>query len=308
MMSRKTKLAHSMMRTISQMGGSHLTREPRERTTTRFARVMRVHGYSHLVDVRQIRGRHIRVYVAHLGDLGLAVRTCQNAMADLRQILRAAGCGRLADAPELANRALGIGGGSRIGQKTALLPEEYESFRVRAQRLRRPGMAALIGLERHLGLRAKEAICARQDTLGRWLRELDDRGAVIVIDGTKGGRPRFVWVHTEYQDDVRTAVGAAWAVAKRQGGYLVAPRGKRKVGSLKQACTIYGSYCHRAGVQLHAARYAWAQDQYQAYRRRGFSTREALLRVSLDLGHGTGRGRWAKSVYLRGLRDRDRDC
>jgi hypothetical protein len=31
----------------------------------------------------------------------------------------------------------------------------------------------------------------------------------------------------------------------------------------------------------------------------GIALREALARTSLDLGHGDGRGRWVKMVYLR---------
>jgi hypothetical protein len=48
-------------------------------------------------------------------------------------------------------------------------------------------------------------------------------------------------------------------------------------------------------------RYAFAQEQYRNYRKAGFSNREALALLSKDLGHGDGRGRYVKSVYLRGM-------
>ncbi|SPX19995.1 DNA-binding prophage protein [Escherichia coli] len=56
----------------------------------------------------------------------------------------------------------------------------------------------------------------------------------------------------------------------------------------------------------HSLRYAWAQDDIRRYlaqddiRRylaQGFSEKEALAMVAMDLGHGDGRGRWVKQVY-----------
>ena len=36
-----------------------------------------------------------------------------------------------------------------------------------------------------------------------------------------------------------------------------------------------------------------------AYLADGIAMSEALARTSMDLGHGDGRGRWVKMVYLR---------
>lgn len=67
--------------------------------------------------------------------------------------------------------------------------EDFRTFTERAERQGRPGMAALLRLERHLGLRGNEAIHAREDTLRRWKRELQADGRITVLAGTKGGRP-----------------------------------------------------------------------------------------------------------------------
>ncbi len=70
-------------------------------------------------------------------------------------------------------------------------------------------------------------------------------------------------------------------------------------GGLKEARSIYHSWAFRSGIEPHSARYAFAQDQQRGYIAAGFSPREALIAVSHDLGHGDGRGRWVKSVYMR---------
>jgi len=56
---------------------------------------------------------------------------------------------------------------------------------------------------------------------------------------------------------------------------------------------------HRLGVQGHALRYAFVRARVDAYLQNGIPMAEALARTSMDLGHGDGRGRWVKSVYLR---------
>jgi hypothetical protein len=68
---------------------------------------------------------------------------------------------------------------------------------------------------------------------------------------------------------------------------------------LEQAASIYRNICNRAGIQSHAARYAFAEERIRAYRDEGYSAREARVATSLDLGHGDGRGRYVASVYVR---------
>jgi hypothetical protein len=56
---------------------------------------------------------------------------------------------------------------------------------------------------------------------------------------------------------------------------------------------------YRLGIQGHALRYAWAREHMDAYLAEGIPIGEAMARTSMDLGHGDGRGRWVKMVYLR---------
>jgi len=56
---------------------------------------------------------------------------------------------------------------------------------------------------------------------------------------------------------------------------------------------------HRLDVQGHALHRAFARERIDVYRSQGMPLREALARTSMDLGHGDGRGRWVRMVYLR---------
>ncbi|MGH8040453.1 MAG: hypothetical protein ACREPN_00220 [Rudaea sp.] len=85
------------------------------------------------------------------------------------------------------------------------------------------------------------------------------------------------------------------------GGFLIVRADGDSPGNLANARGIYAAWCERQELQTHALRYAFAHDQYRRYRAEGFSNREALAALSKDLGHGDGRGRWVKSVYLRGM-------
>lgn len=283
------------MAVVAHMGGSHLTREARERTATRFVRLMCEAGFTHLMCVDDIRGRQLRTYADFRRKAGIKIRTIQNELAHLRCILRSAGNGCVASAAELSNKKLGVSGGSRRGTNAALSAEEYERVLALALRQSRPGMGALVRLERRIGLRGNEAIHARTDTLARWLREIEDTDRLHVIAGTKGGRSRIVTIHN--RSEVKAAIVDALAAARSQGGFLVADKNGKPPKGLASARSIYHGWAHRAGIKPHAARYAFAQDQVKAYRSAGYTEREAYLATSLDLGHGDSRGRWVKSVY-----------
>jgi len=296
-MSKKSEFLAVMMGIVAGLGGSHLTREARTRTIQRFVDMMFDEGFTHFAKIGDIGGRHLRAYVEQRLNDSAGLRTIQNEMAHLRTTLRKGGAPGVAAARELSNQALGIGGASRVGTKTAMSDEQYQEARSRAVAGGRPGFAGLLGLERHLGLRGNEAIHSRTDTLQRWQRELEVDGVVNVIAGSKGGKTRRVRVQNVAA--AKEAVAYALELTQCQGGFLVQRADKCTVTGLKQARSIYHGWCNRAGIEPHAARYAFARDQIHAYMHSGMSEREALAATSLDLGHGDGRGRWVKSVYMR---------
>ena len=298
-MSRKTELQADLKRVGYQLGGAHLTRQARSATFNTFARSMRELGYG-IHAARQIGGKHLQAFAQHRAAQGVCTRTRANEMSHLRAVLVQIGKQGLARNPAYSNQALGIGRGSRVGTKQPLSDAAIHAFQERMVRFGRPAIGGILELQRALGLREAEAIRAGQvQTLARWQRELQERGCVRVVEGTKGGRPREV--HPADLDRAQTAVQRAQAVLEATGQrYLVARADGGTTTGLRQALGVYRNLCHRAGIQSHSARYAFARERVQAYRNQGYSEREARAAASQDLGHGDGRGRYIASVYARG--------
>jgi hypothetical protein len=296
-MSRKTELEADLNRIGYQLGGAHLTRQARSATFNTFAKVMRELGYG-IRTAAQIGGKHLQAFASHRALQGTKSRTRANELSHLRSVLVQIGKQGLARNPAYSNRALGIERGSRIGTKQPLSDEAIRAFQGRMGQLARPGIGETLELQRALGLRATEAIRAGQsETLSRWERELREHGRVRVIEGTKGGRPRDA--HPAHLERALGAIQQAQSVLQAtQQPYLVT-RADGAAAGLKQALGVYRNVCYRAKLQSHAARYAFAQSQVEAYRAEGYSEREARAATSQDLGHGDGRGRYVASVYVR---------
>jgi hypothetical protein len=297
-MSKKTELRADLNRIGYQLGGAHLTQEARRATFSTFAQVMREKGLG-IQSAEQIGGKHLKAFVECRLAQGVRSRTIANEMSHVRAVLVHCGKEGLARNPAYGNQALGIGRGSRIGTKEPLSDAEIRGFQEYTDRLGRSAIGHVLELQRALGLREAEAIRGgNPETLARWHRELQGRGYVRIIEGTKGGRARDA--HPANLARARTAIDRAQATLKASGqGYLVTRADGSAATGLQQALGIYRNLCHRAGIQSHAARYAFTQERKQAYRNEGFSEREARVATSLDLGHGDGRGRYISSVYAR---------
>lgn len=296
-MSRKTELEADLKRIGYRLGGAHLTRQARSATFSTFAKVMQERGYG-IQATAQIGGKHLQAFAAHRALQGISARTRANELSHLRSVLVQIGKQGLARNPAYSNQALGIERGSRIGTKRPLSDEAIRAFQQRMEQLGRPTIGATLELQRALGLREAEAIRAGQaETLSRWKRELREHGRVRVVEGTKGGRPREV--HPANVERAAVAVQEGLSVLQAtQQRYLVT-RADGAAANLKEALGVYRNLCHRAQLQSHAARYAFAQERVEAYRAQGYSEREARAATSQDLGHGDGRGRYIASVYVR---------
>lgn len=286
-MSTKTELLASMKRASAKKGGAHLTRKARDGVCERVAEHLHGAGFRHLREVEDMALRHVRSYIAARKAQAVSVRSMQNDMAHLRGLLAVAGKVQLLKEAGMTNAALGIAGASRIGTKTAMTEDAYAALR---EAIKDDGLRAMVGMERYLGLRAMEAIRSR-DRLIVWERQLaQGQTAIEVVLGTKGGKPRTT--HLPNPEQALAVVREALAVLQNQHRLA---KGK----NLKQAGTWYRNAMHRLGVQGHALRYAFVRERVDAYLQNGIPMAEALARTSMDLGHGDGRGRWVKSVYLR---------
>ncbi|MBE8597835.1 integrase domain-containing protein [Xenorhabdus sp. BG5] len=278
-----------------QAGGSFVTVADRERIARYFLDYLKNNGIK-LRQMDSLKVKYIERYIAERKANHISHRTLQNEMSVLRAILAQAGKHKLADTANtrLSNQALGISDMSRKGTKMALTSAAFsEIFQQVEQKDRH--VAAVMQLAYVLGLRTKEAVEAYK-SLATWKKALDNGdNTVRVVFGTKGGRPR----QTAILD--RAALQHAIAYAEREQ----AGRSGKLIDkpTITQAIDRYRYIVRSAGLSgnkaPHSMRYHFAQQSGEYYKAQGFSEREALALVSMDLGHGDGRGRYIRQVYYR---------
>lgn len=270
-------------------GGSFKTVEARSQIMRQLADYLQSANIQ-IRHVGDLKEKHVASWLKACKDAGLKDRTLHNRLAAIRGVLREAGFTKRADA--LLTKSFGIAKASRDGSRTAIPDNLYKE---KLANVGDQGVKMALALQRDLGLRQREAVMARADTLRRWLRELRDDRKVQVLEGTKGGRPRSTLV----VDHARaySTVSAALKIAEENNGRLVKARG------LKEAIDRFNNQARAAGFvgmhSPHSLRYAYARASVDRYKAHGLSEREALACTSMDLGHGDGRGRWIERVYLR---------
>jgi hypothetical protein len=160
---------------------------------------------------------------------------------------------------------------------------------------------ALLDLQRSLGLRIREAV-ASANSLKIWSKALENENSVLTItEETKGGRLRDVYIRPDNMEPVKNAIAACLCVLQSQGRLVNSP-------SLKSALETHTDRLARVGIceenSSHSLRRAFAMDQFKYYLAQGYQEKKALSRVSRDLGHGDGRGRWVYNNYLRSTLER----
>lgn len=230
----------------------------------------------------------------------ISARSLQNEASHLRRAIQGAGrdLGTIRDPKNgWGNVRMGVESASRFGGKSAMSSSVFESARERL----RDDVRVCVDLQKVLGLRRLESIQAGA-SLGRWREELErakneGHGAfVAVVDGTKGGRERSTFVPADRVQKVLDVV--IDAQASMTGKFII------DGASLEAVKTIYSNALSRCGLtgdnSGHGLRRGFAQEQYAGYRESGLDEADALARLSRDLGHGDGRGRWVWNNYLAG--------
>ncbi|HEI9873497.1 TPA: integrase domain-containing protein [Morganella morganii] len=290
-----SKLTRQLTTLARQGGGSFKTVADRSKLATRFAAKMAALNIQ-IRDVKHIKTHHIEKYIRSRQAEGISIRSLQNEMAAVRNILTTAGRGKLADPQheKLCNKALGLSGASRDGTKVAISAERYLAAVSGAEK-QDAGVAAALQLARCFGLRTEEAVQSVK-SLKTWQQALlRGEARVRVVFGTKGGRPRDTTVID--RDKMLHAVNHALTVAAAQNGRLV------DRPELKSAIDRYRNVARKAGLTgksaPHSLRYAWAVDAMEFHTRNGMSEKEVSAMVSMDLGHGDGRGRYVMRVYTK---------
>lgn len=297
-MSNKSEKMNDFRGEAKAAGGSHETLEARMGGLERLAAFLHEKGSTNVKSIDDLKTRHIAAFVASkLEKIERAdpekqngmVRTLQNQMSFIRVTLAANGRADFAKNPVISNEKLGIPKASRQGTKTAATPEQFKAA-VAKMATRDAGMAAILRLERSLGLRGKEGVMAAK-SLGTWEKALAKGETCKVIYGTKGGRPRDS--HPADRAEALAAVRHAIAISKENGGKLL---GGDLQGALDKYKNEMSRHCELTGHQL---RYAYAQDRQAAYTEQGYSKHEANSLTAADLGHGPDRPELINGVYCQ---------
>ncbi|QQG29342.1 integrase domain-containing protein [Pectobacterium carotovorum] len=287
------KLNKNLVTLARDGGGSFKTLNDRMKIADRFAeRLKRLNVQ--IRDAKNIKPRHIEMYIRSRQEEKISIRTLQNEMSAIRSILRAAGKTIMAN-PEnekLSNQALGISGVSRDGSKVAIPDNVYQGILEKVSAADK-GAAAAMELSRLLGLRTEETIQSVK-SLKTWQKALQNGNEKVrIVYGTKGGRPRDTTIIE--RDTLINAVNNAIHITSENNGRLI------NRPALHLAIEQYRNIVREAGLvgkyAPHSLRYAYTQDATKLHLKNGFSKEEADALVSMDLGHGDGRGRYVARVY-----------
>jgi site-specific recombinase XerD len=288
-----SKLSKQLVTLARQGGGSFKTVADRSRIASRFpARLAALN--IQIRDINHIKTKHIIGYVNSRLAENISKRTLQNEMSAIRSLLSVAGRTTLADPhhPQLSNEALNIGRASREGTKVAIPDEKLQAV-ISLVSEKDKGVMLAVQLSRYLGLRTEETVQSSK-SLKRWKQSVlkgDER--VRVVFGTKGGRPRDTTV--VQREKIIGVLNAAIKYCDENNGRLI------DKSTLHAAIDRYRNIVREAGLTgkyaPHSLRYAYAREAAIYHAEKGMSEEEARAMVSMDLGHGDGRGDYVVRVY-----------
>jgi len=289
------KLSKQLVTLARQGGGSFKTVSDRSKIASRFSERLATLNIQ-IRDVSHIKTKHIENYIRSRQDENISSRTLQNEMAAIRSILSQGGRNVLANPSheKLSNQALNISGASREGTKVAISDERFKEIILTVSEKDR-GIAIGIQLARYIGLRAEETVQSAK-SINTWRKSLQaGENNVRVVFGTKGGRPRDATVFQK--EKVLSLLNEAARYVEENNGKLI------DKPSLHQALDRYHNVLRESGMtgvhSPHSLRYAYSQDAVNYHLGNGMSRKEAEALVSMDLGHGDGRGAYVARVYNR---------
>lgn len=295
-MSRFSKQLDKQLVTLARQGqGSFKTIADRSRIAERFSERLAKLNIQ-IRDVKHIKTVHIQKYIQSRQAEKMSSRTLQNEMAAVRTIMSVAGRYKLANPQHelLSNKALGISDASRNGTKKAISDDTLRKV-INYAIKKDEGVALAVQLARYIGLRTEETIQSAK-SLKTWRQSLlSGNERVRVVFGTKGGRPRETTVFD--REKVLMLLNRAITYCDDNYGKLI------NKPALHTAIERYRNILRDAGMTgknaPHSLRYAYAKDAVNFHVNNGMSRNEAEALVSMDLGHGDGRGRYIKQVYFK---------
>lgn len=285
--------ARFMQAAITKKKGGRATRDRMKSTFRQLSKVAKAGRWGDITPAN-LTHKQLQKYVLERVEQGISPHSIQTEVSAIRRALD--GAGRSIDVVKVFTSAsLGVPSCSRKGDGKAINESVYHSALQSADLV----TATLMRLEKNIGLRINEVIECR-DSLKSWNTVLQVGGSELrVSDGTKGGKARSVYIHPEFRDEVHAAVATALAITNggKKHFFVHAENGRA-------ARDLYIKKLAEVGIKgensSHSMRRSFAVKQYFAYRKAGYENKAALARLSLDLGHGDGRGRWVWNNYLRG--------
>lgn len=291
-----SKLSKQLVTIARQGRGSFKTVADRSRIAERFSeRIAKLN--IQIRDVKHIKTTHIEKYIHSRQAENISLRTLQNEMSAVRSIMSVAGRNKLADPnhDKLSNLALGISGANRDGTKAPISDEKLIAI-INNIIKKDLGVALGVQLSRYLGLRTEETVQSAK-SLKTWRQALiNGNDRVRVVFGTKGGRSRDTTIFN--REKVLSVLDMAIKYCDDHNGKLI------DKPSLHTAIERYRNVVREAGMTgkdaPHSLRYAYSRDAVKHHVNTGMSREEAEALVSMDLGHGDGRGRYIKQVYFKG--------
>jgi len=293
------KLGKQLVTLARQGGGSFKTVSDRSKIASRFSERLATLNIQ-IRDVSHVKTKHIENYIRSRQEENISSRTLQNEMAAIRSVLSQGGRNILANPSheKLSNEALNISGASREGKKIAITDERLAEI-VAAVSLKDEGVAIGVQLARYIGLRAEEVVQSAK-SLKTWKQTLAaGENKISVVFGSKGGRARDVTIFE--REKVMHLLNQAISYANENNGKLI------NKPTLHQSLDRFHNVLRENGMTgvnaPHSLRYAYARDAVNFHVENGMSRKEAEALVSMDLGHGDGRGAYVARVYNRMIND-----
>ena len=212
-----------------------------------------------VADMRRVDADAVSRYAEKLKAEGLGIATIQNRVSTVNVVMTHATGGSW---QTLSPREL-AGKGRNTVRTEPPATIDWVLHHGTVAEMRSEGMergAAVADLARALGVRSEEAVKA---TLERWRVEANERGAVNVIEGTKGGRDCERWVPVSQ----RGMEAIAQALKARPDGSrnLLSPDesyAQARNGWIRQGRDTYDR--ETGGDGYHDARSAYACERYKA--------------------------------------------
>lgn len=238
------------------------------------------------------------------GVKAVSIGTLRNIQSSLNAMInlnRAA-----SDARRLTSFETGLPMRSRIGKKRPITDAEFAAAIEKALVIGEPGFVLMLQLERYLGLRGQEALMIWR-ALQRFQIAKAARGQaperLEVLEGTKGGRYRAIEFIEAKRDQTLEFLDQAFTYASQNDQVLL----KGKKATLLSARTRYTNLCQKIGlvgeIAPHSLRYAYATEKLTELHASGMTRKQASQWVAMNLGHGTSRDRFVRSVYGRSVGD-----